>query len=413
MPKSRRVPRYGRPVLAGAPLIASLVALLLGGCGGQANTSAPVAADQPIIYTYTDADAQGVGLIAISGRDGSTRWRTALGFDIGTAIAAGDALYTCIYPAKGGFGEDIVALRLRDGKQLWRTSLVPSSQEPGACRFATDGATLALVGGQRTPTPGDAPTLYALNPADGSIRWHQAVNAVGPVLVRHGALYTIVNTDPYHNNSLSVAAFAARDGKPLWSVPYAGSAFVADDRALYTDEHGQAIAALALGDGHRVWDHAFAPGEGLGSVVAVTDQALVIGSRTQTGGMELSALAPTDGRQLWRSPTDLPFAVSWTNSVIVPPYLYTVSVSDRDVVAIRLSDGTPVWGAKLAQDELSAAEDVIALGGVVVVLLEPPQCFFICPGRVPRIVALDGATGVVAWRQDAPGAERLVARAPS
>lgn len=396
-------------------LIVGLVALLLGGCGGPANTNAPVAADQPIVYTVNGA--QGGGISAIRGRDGTTLWRATLGFQSGTAIVAGDVVFTCVYPVKGDFGEDVIALRLRDGKQLWRTSLVPPSQESSVCRFATDGTTLALVGGQRTPAPANGSSLYALNAANGAIRWRQAINAVGPVLLEHGMIYTTIDADPMETDSRIIGAFAASDGKPLWSVPYvgqyAGSEFVGDDRALYTDEHGQAIAALDQRDGSHLWKHAFAQGEGPGWMIAVTDQALLIGSPAQSGGTALSALALTDGHLLWRSPTNLlsSYSAGGTNLAIAPPYLF--SVFDRDVIAIRLSDGAQVWHTHLDHENLSVFDQLIAQDGIVVVQLSPAPCSFSCSESVPRIIALDGATGKVYWRQDAPGAQLVVGPMPS
>jgi outer membrane protein assembly factor BamB len=99
------------------------------------------------------------------------------------------------------------------------------------------------------------------------------------------------------------------------------------------------------------------------------------------------------------------------NVTIAPPYLF--SVFDRDVIAIRLSDGAQVWHTHLDHENLSVFDQVIVQDGIVVVQLSPAPCSFGCPGSVPRIIALDGATGKVYWQQDAPGAQLVVGPTPS
>lgn len=375
--------------------VASLLVLLLGGCGGPANKSAPVVADLPIIYMYDGR--QDAGVVAVSGRDGSMLWHATLAFRSGITIIAGDVLYACMYPAVGSFGQDIVALRMHDGKQLWRTSLIPRTLNAGYCQMSADATTLAVNGGERD-SYGLDPTLYALNTSDGTIRWHQTLGTYGVPVMQGETVYSIIPGDP-KNYVPALGAFRASDGKELWQVLYHGGNYVANNAALYindsTPDSGPKLSALDPRDGHHLWDRAHS-----GELLATTDRMVYL----QGGdGAGLSALDAADGHLLWQWLPKPPSGVDGAS--VTQSFVYTAG--DRDMFAVRTADGAQAWHTHLDQEDLSVRTNVTASGGVVFVMLEPAPCSLLCVSKNPRIVALDGATGAIYWRQDAPGAENF------
>lgn len=367
-----------------------LVALGLGACGGPASavrvtTPAPVASDT--VLAYTTADNAGGGVTGIAGRDGSTRWHTEAGLADSTPNIVGGVLYAFTTDVKSPTDGaapmwEVVAVRLRDGTLLWRTPV----QYPLV--IASDGATVAV----NTSRDG----LYALDAANGTIRWHQPIPTAGRPVVRDGVVYALLAGDPTSSQDVAgLAAFRADDGEELWRSAngLVGDRFEVTGGALYGNYGYCTAVALNPADGHERWENTSA-----GRVIAATDRLVLVNSE------HLAALDPRDGHELWRSAADFgTYAFSYDVLAVTDTTIYGSHL--REVIAVRAGDGSAAWTVHF---DPYGVGGVIAEGGAVYAFLDPP--YHQIPRTsdcTPRIVALDGATGALYWSRDVPDGQSL------
>jgi len=102
---------------------------------------------------------------------------------------------------------------------------------------------------------GGAGTLYAINPADGSVRWKNAglnASAFTPAVGGNRVFVLVVNGP--------LIAFQALDGKELWRVPHpsAGAAPLLDGDILFTDTSGS-VTAYSAASGAVLWQKDLGP----------------------------------------------------------------------------------------------------------------------------------------------------------
>ena len=270
-------------------------------------------------------------------------WAVALdpeSVDASPAIAAG-----CVYV--GTAGGKIVCVKAADGTTVWE--------------FATAGAVLsspAVAGGLVFAGSADR-CLYALDAASGKLRWRLRTRrpVVAPPLVRDGRVYcgsmdgtfscvdAVTGARVWESREAGEISAGAASGE---AAPPAADA--AADLVYYGDEAGNVLARSAA-DGKLAWSAHLA-----GGIVAAP---LVAGDRLIVPVMSATALSPPptpcltvldrkSGAQLW--------ALTRASSVLHTPvaddefvYFATVSgyLSDTELFAYRLADGTEVWKRRL------------------------------------------------------------------
>ena len=406
-------PRPQHPTLWAATrlLLVLMCLLLLPACGQsmppQTTRSATVSGTSgkgPVAFVYTTctcspSSSTGIdNLVGASAHDGSTVWRVAVGGGIWAAIIVGDTLYAGVDVGQGQATEDIVAVRVATGQLLWRTKLP---------RVVFD---LYVINADTTTVVVNAggTGLYALNPQDGTIRWHLPVLVERKPLVHAGVVYALV--DPQRFSFPSLNAYRASDGTLLWSVAHPQGAhngrIELNSSAIFENVDTGGLAAFSLRDGHQLWT-----GEG-GNLVAATDAAVFL----DDPNYQLGALSATDGSRLWQSSISAGYySIDFNVAPVVNGVLYVIgssggiNSSGGGIAAVRIKDGTVLW-----QHTNENADAVIVVNGVAylytsVTPIESGEC----GGGVCRyqVVALNAATGALLWQKSVPDAQSLAALA--
>ena len=343
----------------------------------------------PVGFVYTYASTSTDGLVGASAHDGSTVWRAAVGHANWAPLIVGDTLYASVF-AQGYATQDIVAVRVATGQLLWRTKL-PAGDGPNYVINA-DTTTVVVDAGETG--------LYALNPQDGTIRWHLPLSVEEQPLVHAGVVYAQVA--PVGLSLPTLNAYRASDGKLLWSVPHPQGALSGrierNASAIYADAGPLQTGAFSPRDGHQLWT-----GVG-GSLVAASDAAVFI----QDGNYHLGALSPFDGSRLWQTSISVGY---YSNDFDVTPVVNGVlyvtgspgsSSSSGGIAAVRARDGTVLWQhTNLYVAAVIVVNDVAYLYTIV----SPSECVLgPCPGQM---VALNAATGALLWQSSVPDGQEL------
>jgi outer membrane protein assembly factor BamB len=351
-----------------------------------------------MLFTYTARGQQDSfvdALIGARGRDGAPLWRTDIGRRInapplvlgGMVYAEGETLAT---PSPGQAPSDaIVAVRLSDGTLLWRTQLPGSS-----LTLTVDGTTvLAAVGDDG---------LYALDPASGAIRWHKAV-PLSPVLtlgqprVAGGVVLAIARTS-------GVAAFREQDGAPHWEGQPGGIGAI-NQTALFGNYGFNIAYARSLATGRELWEYESARkvnGLGVAATVLAADERTVL-IRTDRG---LAALDAASGALRWEAPVTFDGTYTVPGGAVATFY----GAQGGRLLAVRASDGAVLWQTAIQGYTAGGVMSMDVAEGALFAMLEGPPCF--SGGcRYNRLVALDAASGALAWWRDMPDGY-MVAQAP-
>lgn len=231
---------------------------------------------------------------AVDARTGKTLWSFAAGRPIlGTALVTGDAVF---FTCDNGY---LFRLRRDDGKEVWRYDLGDSRvsrvlPHPGVFNWDWHGARPALADGVLYAGSGDG-GFHAVDAASGTQRWRFATGAP----VRGGAAVAgdrVVFGSADH----FVYALDRATGKELWKhdtgAEIEDQPLVAGDR-VFLGNRGGGLFALALATGERLWK-TFFWGSWVESTPVLADGVLYIGSSDLR---RVSAIAPEDGRVLWRT----------------------------------------------------------------------------------------------------------------
>lgn len=191
--------------------------------------------------------------------------------------------------------------------------------------------------------------LYAVSAADGKLLWRVKTRrpVTAPPLCLGGCVY-------FGSGDGVFRCVGASDGQTRWEVQEAGeirAGAAGDDGVIYYGDDTGNVVARACSDGKRLWSVHLA-----GAIVAAP--ALIKG-KLLVPVMSGTALSPpptpcltvldsTNGQQLW--------ALTRGSSVLHTPvaddenvYFATVSgyLSDTELFACRLSDGSEVWKQRL------------------------------------------------------------------
>jgi outer membrane protein assembly factor BamB len=378
------------------PLALLSLAALLGACLNQPQSTfvrdAPVPSG--MLFTYT-ADAWAHVLVGARGRDGAPRWRTNIGRRINapplvlgtTAYAEGETLPT---PPVGQAPSDaVVAVRVSDGALLWRTHL------PTASLTFTVDATSVLAA---TSDAG----LYALDPASGAIRWHQAVPLIpyltlGQPRAAAGVVLAV-------GRDRGVAAFREGDGAPLWAGQPGGIGAI-NQTALFGNFGFNIAYARSLATGRELWEYESARKvNGLGvaaTVLAADDHIVLLATDRGVAGLDAAS-----GALRWESPAT--FDGTYVVAGGATPTFF--GAHGGRLLAVRASDGAVLWQTAIQSYTAGSTISMAVAEGALFAMLEGPPCF--TGGCLPnRLVAVDATSGALAWWRDLPDAY-LLTQAP-
>ncbi|MGE5531026.1 MAG: PQQ-binding-like beta-propeller repeat protein [Bacteroidota bacterium] len=245
----------------------------------------------------------------------------------------------------------VAAGRVYVGTATGRVACVTAEKGEKVWEAQTSGAVVSsptVADGRVFVGSGDR-CIYAFSAADGKLLWRVRTRrpVVASPLHIGGRIYIGSGDGVFR-------CLDAGTGKTVWEAKekaeISATAAAADGTVFYGDEAGNFIAR-ACGDGKLMWSIQLE-----GSIVAAP---LVAAGRVMVPVMSRTALSPpptpcltvleaATGRQVW--------AVTRGSSVLHTPvadeqnvYFATVSgyLSDTELLAHRLSDGTEVWKKRL------------------------------------------------------------------
>lgn len=382
-------------------LLAGLVAAVLVGCGLPTARQVPLSDTMPFIFTSADSDGT-QGLTALHINSGQLLWKIQAGFFNRRPVILNGVLYGTAgqdaYPGE----QTVVAVHVSDGKLLWHTQL--DADFSGT--LAVDSSVVAVSD--------DKAGVYALNPADGSVRWHVLGGGGQEFAVHDGIVYAVLSgyvSNLATNTHLDIPsdrralfAFSGSTGVEQWHVDMATVSRVAiSDQAVFVASPDRPLVAYDAGTGHLLWQSTTT-----GDPVVANERLLLIKTRTlgsSTGATHLQGVSTADGQVLWDSPADVSnFDVnSWAFMAGDRAY----GIDYDQVVAVRISDGSLAWRVRLMPQSIGS---IISIQGVLFAQTHSNgsglgPCFNECDAAV---TALDAKTGQIYWRRDMPSARLLV-----
>jgi outer membrane protein assembly factor BamB len=428
MGPSKRTPeRRPRRASGGCRLGLSVafLAVLFAGCAGssQRHASTP-----PTVFVTTATHWQSaqpsvpvyITVSALAPDTGKPRWQhreeyspyhqpTHVVVSNGVVYFVADTDTTSTDP-KHPVSGDVIALRASDGSQLWRTEVGLLASEP-----LLDGDTLYLT----TESPGGnvlAKMAYALNAADGSIRWKTQLPATltpeDSTALGAGALVITANTLCFDSCG-NVEAYGVElgDGHLAWHHTLEGSLTalppILDGDRVYvrlrgffgedSQTNGCPLITYSVADGHELWRTAPTPcstylfGSG---VVYTTKGSGVDPSHPFTGSQALVALDGATGVQRYSVPIDLapqPLAVS--NGRIYLENETQDLATGTAVYGERLSARDAATGALLWQKPIGGTDVNCVVTTSAIYIGTPPSA-----QAQASLAALDPASGAQLWR---------------
>ncbi|WP_255011491.1 PQQ-like beta-propeller repeat protein [Roseovarius sp. M141] len=292
----------------------------------------------------------------------------------------------------------LVSAHGTNGAALWTASLVPAYDSPNE----GSGGGLAYGGGKLFASTGFG-RITALNPATGRTIWEQDLLESGsatPTVM--GNLVYIVAGDE------TAWALDINTGRIEWRLVAAPSVnnvtggpapAVSDQYAVFAFGSGEVQGAFRKG-GLRMWDATVAgrrSGLAQSRGTSIAGDPVIYGDRVYVGNQagRMSALKVANGERIWTA-NEGPMNPVWPTSDSV------FLISDKnELVRLRASDGSRVWGAKLPffvkskpkrQAEVFTHYGPVMAGGQLVVASNDGYLRFFDPasGGLRRSVAVPG-----------------------
>lgn len=343
-----------------------LAVLVLVGCRPAAK--ATVVATAPVdaalsLYAFTPPSPCGdciptSALAAYSARDGSTRWTyapPAPGFLPGVPVFHAGMLFGFTWQEGDAQHSTLTAVRASDGKPLWHARV---QGFPPPIAQAGDYVVLEI----RSATAAVPPYLLVLRAADGT-QLHQIPLTSSGTLVADGDGAYICSDDGL------LSAFRLSDGRPIWKIAVLPGAPTTTYEGTCTPEAAggtlyylapsifqfapipAGLVAARESDGHTLWRQPV-----LRALPIVRDGMLLglVPSTRHTGGtydMDLAAFRASDGALLWRI-AGSPIIISLPIVKAGPAVVYERGPA---LVAVRATDGAPIWQRQLPDRYLTLA----------------------------------------------------------
>lgn len=312
-----------------AIVLVSGAALALGGqstaYAHAAQSAAPVSTASTIYVGSNDES-----IYAFAASTGAIIWRKNLGSGVvwEPAIASG----TAYVPA----GDTLYALNAATGAQRWtytaRGGLYPPTANGAGVYVASEDG-----------------NLYALDAVTGVYRWSQPIGSndwFKPVVL-NGAVYTSEPVGP-------LVAFNASTGSPLWSKFYPVYSDIRGvNGVLYFGTLTGDLDAVGASDGLLLWQYHIGSAA-IQSRPTIANGAVYFG----TDGGSVYAVNLSTHLLVWRYQAPMPVQ---TRPAVNGSVVYIGAKTS--VIALRTSDGTPIWRHNLDSQIYKAG--VIATAGLV------------------------------------------------
>jgi outer membrane protein assembly factor BamB len=340
----------------------------------------------------------GTTLYALNALNGSVRWQmTTPGAGTVSAVIKHVAYITAVAPNDDpAQHNELQARDASDGSLLWRIQIAGTGDL--AATIADQTIYLASFDSQRYYYNEHRWTaFYALNVADGTIRWHRTLGlSAGILAVANGQIYAQVGlTDVVcssnvasldasagaeqwqfpkdtqderdctsfigaennvvcgmttHENpptvQTSLYALSAADGSKRWQITLptnARDAALANGTIYFSSDDG--LAAYRVEDGSRLWS---VRGEG-GRVFPFNG-----GLYASLAGRSVDALDPASGVLRWRYQTDDTVRLATVaNGILlgVGSYKVTDAVWHQEIVALSASSGRLLWRFQIGRSD--------------------------------------------------------------
>jgi outer membrane protein assembly factor BamB len=303
-------PSFPSFLIVGTPAVVDGVVYVCGSGAGETG------------YTY-----------AVNAGDGSLRWRTQSDCWV-VSIPFGD--YAIPLVSNGVVYSGLTALRARDGQVLWKETHINLTQDGELILLAVaDGVVYACT----------EAAVYALNAADGSIRWryppHTYMTVGGPLVVSVSNQTLIVGTQGSVDQPETSAVYAinTENGALRWyhlMGDYIGATFLnnvayvsSGDRYLYAFNaiNGKMLWRSQLG--YTAW---YAPFMAKGILYSNADGAYAVDS--------------ANGRILWHKSLGADQSVSFDPSVVIDGTDFLSSTDGHGVstlYVLNAGNGAEYW----------------------------------------------------------------------
>lgn len=347
--------------------------------------------DHGIFYlaNFTVGDATTSEIRALRASDGKQLWATTITGNIWRVGGASqEMLATADDVVYGATTGGVFALRASDGQRLWNTPLSGGPTSPvrvmdGLVYVA--GTTAEINPSQRTTT------IYAFDAKTGGARWKYQTQAqnLNRIALTSSAVYAASDTSSIGQSDLY--ALNAANGTVRWQgqLRYGAYTLTATPGALYVNSQA-GLAAFDAATGASLWHISQSPMDDLAPVVVAGVVYLTVLDLNATGSAGvMQALDARYGKKLWQTTLD-------TNAAYVTVDNETIYVGGSSAYALQASDGHILWsyGGKGQFYQPVVSDGVVFIGSS-----DPANTLISNPFDNQNFLnALDARTGKLYWR---------------
>lgn len=327
----------GHVALGGSPTRAWSVSIGQGSSKTARLAAAPVIANGKVFTIDSQATVR-----ATSADNGGTLWQTRVTGDGGNenALFGGGVSFADgrIYATNGlGFA---AALDAETGAVIWKVR--PGGPLRGAPTISNDNVYVVTQDNQ----------LFALNPADGSVRWTEAGTVELAGVFGSATPAASAGTVVAGYSSGELTAYRYENGRVVWQDALARTSIstsvsslsdidadpVIDNERVYAIGQGGRMVALELNTGQRIWEINIAgistPWVAGEWIFVVTDQGQLLAVARSSGRVKWMTQLPR-----WEDEEDKEGALSWVGPVLAGERLILAS-SDGRIVNVSPYDGS-------------------------------------------------------------------------
>lgn len=248
---------------------------------------------------FDDDNPSHAAIVAVDADSGEKVWRidAPVGAEFSNVTAVDGTIYTTGPNLNGGWDRFVYALAPADGSVRWRRqSTVPHNGDghPGHTPIVVDG--IMFVSEQNGVT--------ALDTTSGDVIWEALPHVKKPVtaMVADGTLFVGENNEP----GATIIALDAATGTEQWTQAYASEGYpglnigTVDSERLYIRLRAVDADVIALNrsDGSEAWRTAIPqPSDDTSRTIIPTTGMARVGELVYVGG---AGLNPTDGSIVWK-----------------------------------------------------------------------------------------------------------------
>jgi len=286
-----------------------------------------------VVYVCASGGGETGYTYAFNASDGTLRWRTQSDC-WSVSIPFGDSAIPLVN--NGVVYSGLYALRAQDGQALWKETHI---------NLAQDGELILLAVANGVVYACTEAAVYALNAADGSIRWryppHTYMTVGGPLVVSTFNQTLIVGTQGSVDQPQTSAVYAinTENGTLRWyhlMGDYVGATFL--NNVAYVSSGDEYLYAFNASNGNMHWRTKL--GYTAWSAPVIAKRILY------TNADGAYAVDSTNGRILWHKSLGADQSVSFNPSVVVDGTDYLASTDGHGVstvYALNASNGAEYW----------------------------------------------------------------------